>query len=230
MAFPLDLFYQVHIFPVLGDPELDSALWKGSHESRVEGDNHLLRLVHHASFYALHDMIFFLCCECRLLAPSLFFIHQSFADDTKRVGAVDSCKGQEALQRDLDRLEHWTIIWGMKFNKTKFQILHLGWSSAGYKYKLGKEWLKSSTAERDSRMLVDSRLNMSPQCALAAKRSNRILGCIKHNIASWSKEVIIPLYSVLLQPHLEYSVQFWGPRLKKDVKVLKASRRGQQSW
>ena len=72
-----------------------------------------------------------------------------FADDPKLGGADDSLEGQEALQRALDRLEHWAMIKGMKFNKSKCWILHLGWSSTGHKYKLGDEWLWSSAAERD---------------------------------------------------------------------------------
>jgi len=102
------------------------------------------------------------------------------ADDTKLGGAVDSSEGQEALQR----LEHWAIINGMTFNKSKCQILHLGWSNAGHKYKLGEEWLESSPAERDLGVLVGSRLNASQQCALAAERANPVLGCIKHSTTS----------------------------------------------
>ncbi|KAK4806132.1 hypothetical protein QYF61_001055 [Mycteria americana] len=134
--------------------------------------------------------------------------------------ACDSLEGQDALQRDLDRLEHWAMINDMKLNKSKCQILHQGWSNAGHKHRLGEEWLESSPAERDLGVLVDSRLKRSQQCALAAKRANHILGCIKHSRTSRSKEVMIPLCSALVWPHLEYCVQFWAPQVKKDVKVL----------
>ncbi|KAK4816779.1 hypothetical protein QYF61_022891 [Mycteria americana] len=113
----------------------------------------------------------------------------------------------------------------MKFNKSKWQILHLGQSNAGHKYRLGEEWLQSSPAERDLGVLADTRLNMSQLCALAAKKANHILGCIKHSITNWSKEVIIPLYLALVRPHHEYCVQFWAPQFKKDVKVFECIQR-----
>jgi len=89
------------------------------------------------------------------------------------------------LQRELDRLEHWAVINGMKFNKTECWILHLGRSNAGHKYKWGEEWPEGSPAERDLGVLADSRLSRSQQQVLAAKRANPILGRIKHSMTSW---------------------------------------------
>ena len=82
-------------------------------------------------------------------------------------------------------------------------------------YSLGDKTLESSPAERDLGVLVDSKVNMSQQCALAARRANRVLGCIRHGIASRSREGIVPLCSALVRPHLEYCVQFWAPSTKR---------------
>ena len=66
----------------------------------------------------------------------------------------------------------------MKFNKTRCQILHLILGNPGYMYKLGGETLESSPMERELGAWVDGKLDMSQQCALAAKSNNCVLGCV----------------------------------------------------
>ena len=112
----------------------------------------------------------------------------------------------------------------MRFNKGKCRVLHLGRNNPMHQYRLGMDLLESSSVEMDLCVLVDDKVTMSQQCALVARRANGLLGCIRRSMASRSRDVLLPLYSALVGPPVEYCVHFLSPLFKKREELLESSR------
>jgi len=113
----------------------------------------------------------------------------------------------------------------MKFDKAKCKVLHVGQGNPKHKYRLDREWIENSPEEKDFGLLVDEKLNMTWQCTLATQKSKRTLGCIKRSVSSRAREVILPLYSALVRPHLGFCIQLWSPQHGKDKDLLEQIQR-----
>lgn len=72
-------------------------------------------------------------------------------------------------------------------------------------------------------MLVDEKLDVSWKCVLTTQKTKHILGCIKRNMASKLREVVLPLYTALIVQSPP-RVQLWNPQNRRTWTCLRGSR------
>ena len=172
-----------------------------------------------------------------VLGPVLFIIYindldvglnnriSKFADDTKIGNSVLTDEDRQSLQEDLHKISVWSDRWEMPFNVDKCQVLQVGTRNKKFDYEMRGIKLKSVQCVKDLGVKIASNLKFSQQCVDATNKANRMLGFIKRNFLFKNKDVILPLYTSLVRPHLEYAVQFWSPHHAKDIAKLEGVQR-----
>ncbi|RMC17963.1 hypothetical protein DUI87_04837 [Hirundo rustica rustica] len=148
-----------------------------------------------------------------------------FSDDTELSGESDA---PECCAGNLCRLESWVERNLMKFNKGKCNVLHLTRSDSMHslyvEYRIGVDLLEGSPAEKDAGCGGQQTIHQQ-QSVLVTKKADVVLGCIRRKGVSGLWEVILPLYSALVMPHMECCVQFWALQFMKVKELLKRVHR-----
>ena len=86
--------------------------------------------------------------------------------------------------------------------------------------------LIATEEQHDLGITITTHRKWQKQTEKSCKTANRVLGFIARNFNYKSTELMLPLYKSLVQPHLEYAVWFWSPRLCGDMdKVERVQRK-----
>lgn len=144
-----------------------------------------------------------------------------FADDTKVYQAVRSLADQEILQKSINDMVDWSLIWLLLFNSEKCSILHLGNNNPKYKYTIKHDNdiqpLKVTTAEKDLGVIIDPLLNFDTHITQQIKKARGISAMILRSITGRTRDILIPLYTAIIRPNIEYANVVWNPYKRKDI-------------
>ncbi|KAF2357471.1 Reverse transcriptase domain [Trinorchestia longiramus] len=172
-----------------------------------------------------------------VLGPLLYIIYindldvgiiskiNKFADDTKLCHRAFTERDKVTIQSDLNRLLQWVETWQMSFNIEKCPVMHVGANNRHFQHTLYAIPIEIVQQQRNLGVIVTENLKHNKQVEKNVKNSSRIHGFIARNFEYKSKNVILPLYKELVQPHLEYTVQLWFPTLRKDVNKMEKIQR-----
>ena len=169
-----------------------------------------------------------------VLGPLLFLIYindlpdvvsedtsiRLFADDCLAYRKIQTSEDQTTLQFDLENLHQWTVKWGMRFNPSKCQIMHIARGKCKTKYyELCNEILSTVNHAKYLGVTISNDLSWHRHVCEITKKANSILSLISRNLRSCPRAAKIIAYNTLVRPKLEYSCTVWDPHIKEDIKI-----------
>ncbi len=149
-----------------------------------------------------------------------------FADDAKLYAKSSTPEQQSTIQEDLSKLQSWSDIWQLHFNKTKCKTLYLGKNNVKKPYHMQNNQdrviLDETVAEKDLGVMIDQELKFECHIAEAIRKANTKLGMIKRTFVCLDEPMLSQLYIALVRPHLEYANVTWSPNQQQHIQAIEA--------
>ena len=179
-----------------------------------------------------------------VMGPLLFLVHISdlpsvldpntavrlFADDCLVYRSIDGIEDQRSLQRDLDALVLWGKCWGMRFNASKCNIIHMGTIKFHFFYSLSNHVLQIVSHAKYLGITLTSDLTWSQHVASTASKAHQRLGFLKRNLRGAPYKCREMAYVTLILSQMEYCSTIWDPSLKKNCDALEKIQRKAARW
>ena len=149
-----------------------------------------------------------------------------FADDCLAYKEIKTPDDQQTLQKDLTSLQLWAERWGMKFNPSKCNIMHISRTKPISKYyEICGQILSTVDSAKYLGVTITSDLAWHEQASYAAKKANSALHLVSRNLKHCSRATRATAYLTLVRPKLEYCASVWDPYKKEDIQTLEMVNR-----
>ena len=166
--------------------------------------------------------------ECRL-----------YADDCLIYRSIHCQSDQVALQKDLDALHHWSKAWGLCFNVSRCNMLHLARQveKPCRFYSLGGDIIKSVSEATNLGVTISNNFGSRTSHALAcpyisyvvASASQR-LGFLRRNLWGSPYRMRELSFEALVRSTLNYCGSIWDPSAQGEIKKLEMIQNLRARW
>ncbi len=147
-----------------------------------------------------------------------------FADDCLLYRQIKSREDHTALQDDLNRLEKWSLDWGMSFNASKCYILSVRKRSSHF-YVLNDTVLKDVKTNPYLGVTLSDDLKWTTHIGKITSKASSVLGFLRRNLRFCPPQVRKSAYLALIRSTLEYASTIWDPNQQGLIDKLERLQR-----
>ena len=135
-----------------------------------------------------------------------------FSDDCILYRQITSETDQRLLQEDLDRVATWETTWGMEFHPQKCSVMHISRARVARTLQYHLKGVPLAEEQSSKYLGVDLQSNLSWKNHISqiTKKSNNMLGFLRHNLRQASEETKAQAYFTMVQSNLDYCSTIWS--------------------